>query len=186
MKQSQANRETRMPRFIPGGLLAAAVLLLSITPVRAQESASIQALATVVSSITIRGINNLNFQTVTPGIPKSVDKATVGFAGEWQVTGIASSQVTLTFDLPSELTDAISGEAMSIAFSSSDASYDDGSGGGQTAPVGVVNPNGPSTANIGSGGTLDVWIGGTVQPAVSQTGGSYGADITLTVAYTGS
>lgn len=175
-----------MPRIILSGVLAAAMLVSSFTPVCAQESASIQALATVVSSITIRGTNNLNFQSVTPGIPKFVDKAMVGFAGEWQVTGIASSEVTLSFELPTELTDQVSGGVMSISFSGSDASYDDGSGGGQTAPAGVVDPNGPSTANIGSGGTLDIWIGGTVQPSVSQTGGSYGADITLTVAYTGS
>jgi hypothetical protein len=49
-----------------------------------------------------------------------------------------------------------------------------------------LNPNGPSTMNIGAGGLISVWIGGAVLPLVSQTHGDYAADVILTVAYTGS
>ena len=74
-----------------------------------------------------------------------------------------------------------------IAFVNADAAYDDGSGGGQTAPAGELNPNGPSSPlNLSAAdGTIIVWIGGAVIPAVWQTGGDYTADIVLSAAYTG-
>lgn len=152
---------------------------------KAQESAAIQALATVVSSLHITGMNNLNFGTVTLGINKSVDKSTIGLAGEWEITGNPTAEITLDFTLPNRLLTADSSALMNIMFSSTDASYEDGTGGGQQAPVGVINPNGPNTLDIGAGGNMAVWIGGTVQPSISQTAGDYSADVVLSVAYTG-
>lgn len=152
----------------------------------AQERATIQALATVVSSLTVIGSNNLLFGTVTPGINKSVDKATIGFAGEWTITGSANAELNITFDLPDSLHTSDTLSAMYITFGAADASYDDGSGGGQTAPSGVLNPSGPAVLRLTASGEMHVWIGGSVHPRISQTGGDYAADIMLTVAYTGS
>lgn len=154
-------------------------------PAQAQERGTIQALATVISSLNVIGTNNLQFGTVTPGINKSVDKATVGFAGEWTVTGTSSAEIAVSFELPDSLATADSLSFMTIVFNGTDASYDDGTGTGQTGPAGVIDPNGPSTLNIGAGGTLTMWIGGTVVPGVSQTGGNYASDVVLLVAYTG-
>jgi hypothetical protein len=163
------------------------LLMLLIPAVTwAQERATIQATATVVSSLTVVGSNNLRFGSVTPGVNKSVDKATIGFAGEWEVTGTSSAELTVGFTLPDSLRTVDTVAAMRISFSSTDASYDDGTGGGQTAPAGTLNPNGPSTRRLGAGGQMNVWIGGTVHPSIAQTGGDYAADILLTVAYTGS
>lgn len=160
--------------------------LMAVTPTaQAQESGTIQALATVVSSLSVIGVSSLNFGTVLPGINKSVDKTDVGFAGEWLVTGWAWAEITIDFTLPTRLYTTDSTASLIISFSASDASYEDGTGGGQTAPAGILNPNGPGTQNIGAGGMFSVWIGGTVQPTISQTGGDYNADIVLTVAYTG-
>lgn len=152
---------------------------------KAQESGTIQAIATVVSSLRVTPVNNLNFGTILPGINKSVEKIDVGFAGEWSVTGTASAEITVDFTLPANLYTADSTAALMIGFSATDASYEDGTGGGQTAPAEVLNPNGPSVRDIGVGGTITIWIGGTVRPTISQTGGDYSADIVLTVAYTG-
>lgn len=170
------------------GLIAVFLCLFLILPggVWAQESGTIQAIATVVSSLQVIGLNNLNFGTVTPSINKSVSRVDVGFAGEWQVNGSASAQLTVDFTLPNFLYTADSSATMLIQFSSTDASYDDGTGGGQTIPLGTVDPNGPSVLVLGVGGSLWFWIGGTVLPTISQTGGDYSADIILTVAYTGS
>ena len=74
---------------------------------------------------------------------------------------------------------------MPIIFSNTDLSYDDGTGGGQAAPVGQINPNGPVTLDLGATGEMDLWIGGMVQPGLTQTGGDYSADVTMTVQYTG-
>lgn len=165
-----------------GALLIVAVLAASAS---AQERGTIQALATVISSLNVIGTNNLQFGTVTPGVNKSVNKNSVGFAGEWTITGTSNAEVTVDFELPVSLVTVDSLAFLNIIFSGTDASWDDGSGGGQTAPAGVIDPNGPSTLDIGVGGTLMVWVGGTVLPGVSQTGGDYANDVVLVVAYTG-
>ena len=166
-------------------LVFMAVALMLAGKSVAQEQAAIQALATVVSSLSITGTNNLQFGAVTPGVTKSVDKATIGFAGECLVTGESSAELTIDFSLPDTLRTADSLGAMRIDFSATDASYSDGTG-SQSTPTGSVNPNGPIVRRIGGGGTMTFWIGGTVYPRVSQTGGDYSAEILLTVAYTGS
>lgn len=166
--------------------LAAVVLLAGPPGIQAQESATIQALATVISSLSISGNNNLQFGTVTPGISKSVDKASPGFAGEWSIVGSVGAELTLDFTLPDSLLLIIdSTNGMPINFLSTDASYDDGSGGGQLSPSGVIDPNGFGTERLGAGGLMTIWIGGTVSPRVSQTGGNYAEDVILSVAYTG-
>jgi len=149
----------------------------------AQESATIQAVATVVSTLSITGSSNLDFGVVTPGVNKSVDKADVGPAGEFSISGITNAEITLDFTLPANLTSGVAN--LPTSFSSSDASWDDGTGGGQTAPAGVINPNIMNTLRIGAGGELTAWIGGRVSPTISQTGGNYTGNITLTIAYTG-
>jgi hypothetical protein len=167
-------------------LAAFLVIILAGTGAKAQESASIQALATVVSSLQIVGSNNLQFGTVTPGVNKSVDKSSIGFAGEWTVNGSAVAEITLTFTLPDSMYTVDSLAAMRIGFSSTDASYEDGTGAGQTAPAGVIDPNGPLARRLAADGSMFVWIGGQVFPRISQTGGAYAGEIVLTVAYTGS
>ena len=151
----------------------------------AQEYGTIQALATVVTSLSVIGSNNLQFGAVTPGINKSVDKSTVGSAGEWTVTGVANAEVTLDITLPDSLVTVDSLAFLRISFSNTDASYDDGTGSGQISPAGVLDPNNFATLRLGAGASLLVWIGGTVLPSISQTGGDYASDIVLTVAYTG-
>ena len=167
------------------GLIFVFLILLMTTGVQAQESATIQATATVLASIIITAEHDLIFGMVLPDVDKSVDKANIGFAGSWHVQGNAGSEISLDFTLPADLMHEDSTATLRIDFADTDASYDDGSGGGQTSPVGIVNPLGPSAYDLGVGGALDIWIGGTVRPTLSQTGGDYAADVRLTVAYTG-
>ena len=162
------------------------IFTLFALPVMAQETGTIQAIATVVSSLKVIEINNLNFGTIIPGVEKSVNKTDLGFAGEWQVTGDPIAELSVDFLLPEYLYTSDSSASLLVNFNSTDAAYDDGTGDGQINPAGSLNPNGPSVLNIGSEGSLSIWIGGTVQPSVSQTGGDYSADVILVVAYTGS
>ena len=159
-------------------------LIAPVQQIQAQESGSIQAVATVLSALTVTGTNDLNFGNVTPGTPVTVDKATVGDAGEFSVTGSPAAEVTLDFTLPDSLRTA-GGDAMDVVFATTDASYDDGTGGGQTAPAAVINPLITETTNIGGGGDITIWVGGQVDPGPSQTGGAYAGTITLTVTLTG-
>ncbi len=169
-------------------LFAGFFVLATAPETKAQESGTIQAIATVISGLRVDGNRDLNFGSVMPGVNKSVDKQTDGtFAGQWTITGTPSSEVTIDFVLPTYMYTVDSIASLPINFGNSDAAYDDGTGGGQTAPAGELNPNGPSAPkDLGAiDGTIIVWIGGTVVPAVWQTGGDYTGDIVLTAAYTG-
>jgi len=160
-------------------------ILGSVSPVQAQESATIQALASVVTTLSIIGTSALQFGQVSPGVNKSVDKTQIGDAGEWSITGIASDEISLIFTLPDSLLHASGIIGMPITFVFSDASFDDGTG-SQAAPTGVLDPNAYNAERIGVGGTMSVWIGGTVLPRIGQAGGNYSSDVMLTVTYTGS
>ena len=92
----------------------------------------------------------------------------------------------MSFILPDSLQHVTSHVGINIGFSAIDVSFDDGTGGGQVAPSGVLNPNAGNAERLGPTGVMTVWIGGTVYPSVSQSGGNYASDVELTVAYTGS
>lgn len=164
------------------GVLVVLCLCLWAAGTSAQEVATIQATANVITGLGLAGNNNLQFGDVTPGVDKAVDKTSLAFAGEFFVTGDPLQSVTLTFDLPAALDHATVAATLPITFSSTDASYEDGTGGGQEFPAGEFNPSAPDPIAIGADGTLSIWIGGTVMPNIAQIGGSYAADIMLTVA----
>ncbi len=167
-------------------ILFAAILLIGAVPAaQAQESASISATATVLPSMSVVGDNNLIFGTVLPDVDKSVNKATSGFAGAFHVQGTSGAEISVDFVLPANLYTSDSSSTMTIAFVDTDASYDDETGGGQSSPTGVIDPRGLTTLNLGGTGAMDVWLGGTVRPAITQTGGDYAADVTITITYTG-
>jgi len=165
-------------------LATLSIIMLAVPCLKAQESASIKATATVLPAMRVMGIHDLMFETVIPGANKSVDKATIGRAGEFEITGHDSAEISIDLELPQYIY-RDSTASMRISFNSTDASYDDGSGGGQSSPVGIFNPNGPTTLRLGDTGQMSIWIGGTVYPTITQTGGDYSADITLTASYTG-
>ncbi|MCK4632885.1 MAG: hypothetical protein KAT79_06405 [candidate division Zixibacteria bacterium] len=172
----------RFGRALLSGLI---LLVLFSGSVSAQEIGTIQATANVLQALVVRGLNNLEFGVVTPGINKTVDKGDVGPAGEWDITGPPTVEVLLDFDLPDSLIHEDSIYGMQVVFSTTDVSYDDGTGGGQTAPVGIINPHALELADLGIGGVMNLWIGGTVMPRLTQTGGYYTADVVLTVTLTG-
>ncbi len=146
--------------------------------VAAQESATIQATATVVSSLTVTGSVNLQFDNVTPGVNKAVDKTTVGKAGEWTVSAGNGAEVTLDFTLPANL--ASGGNNMPITFSTTDGGY----GANQATPT-AINPAVVTTTNMDGSGALTIWIGGTAEPGAGQSGGAYAGDVELIVTLTG-
>lgn len=167
-------------------MLIAAGLVLSVAEeTTAQEVATIQATATVVSSLTIVGSQGLVFGTVTPGTPASVATSAVGFAGQFDLTGSVSAELQLTFTLPSVLTESGSGSTMPVSFSSTDVSYANQVADNQSSPSGTIDPNGPNAIRLSATGSMFVWVGGTVSPGISQTGGNYTQDVLLTVVYTG-
>ncbi|MFH2035437.1 MAG: hypothetical protein ABIJ45_03460 [Candidatus Zixiibacteriota bacterium] len=165
--------------------LALFLIFASVQSAQAQEYGTIQATATVIAGVAVIGEHDLIFGTVLPDFDKTVDKADIGFAGEWSVQGENGAEITVDVTLPNNLMHQDSVATMPISFNNTDLAYDDGTGGGQAAPVAEINPNGPNTLNLGATGQMSLWIGGTTHPGITQTGGDYAADITLTVQYTG-
>jgi len=174
-------------RLAKAAALIVMAIIIAAAPaaVSAQEVGIIQATATVVSGLTVIPSHNLEFGIVTPGVNRSIDKTQVGFAGEWTINGQSSAAGNVKVNVTSALDHASTAAVMPVLFNSTDASYDDETGGGQTSPTAAINPALISTVNLGAGGSLMVWIGGQANPTVSQSGGSYSGDIELTVTLTG-
>jgi hypothetical protein len=151
-------------------------LALAVPRVEAQvNNAAINATATVQTPINVAAAANLDFQTVLPGVAKSV-AVTDPTAGRWDVTGQASAPVSLNFTLPSNL--ASGGNLMPIG------SYT-GNHNTTASPTGTsFTPSGtPTAAALSAGGELFVYIGATVSPTTNQAAGVYTAAVTLTVLY---
>ncbi|MGD9522886.1 MAG: DUF4402 domain-containing protein [Gemmatimonadales bacterium] len=155
--------------------MLAAAMLLGAGAVSAQ-SASITARANVFTPLVVTGAQDLDFQNVFPGAAKTVGVAAPS-AGRFDITGQANAPVSLTFALPTNLTN-----------------------GGNTLPIGswtgcrnatntatactTLTPSATATnASFGAAGTMFVFVGGTVTPAPSQSAGVYTGTVQLTVAY---
>jgi hypothetical protein len=115
---------------------------------------------------------------VFPGVAKSVAPADAR-AGTWSVTGAPAAEVALSFALPGNLVSG--GNNLPISFGAGDGGYDTSN----AAPSSTFDPGSGATTNLSGTGSLWVWIGGTVTPAVNQPAGVYTNTITLTVDYTG-
>lgn len=126
---------------------------------------------------------DLVFGYVYPGVPKEIDKTTAGSAAEFVITGTAGDEVSITFTLPSYMSQ--NGYTMQILFPQTSCALDSSAAPDQsTPPVDGLNPYHVITYRLGSTG-LTVWLGGKVIPRLVQPPGDYTADIVLTVAYTG-
>ena len=85
--------------------LAVLALVIGASAVQAQtNNASITATASVQTPINVVGAQQLNFGNVFPGVNKTVAATDLTNAGRFDVTGQASTPVTLSFTLPASLT----------------------------------------------------------------------------------
>ena len=135
-------------------------------------------------AITVTALRDLNFGTVLKGVPTSVLPSNAA-AGAWQVQGDKNAQVTITFTLPTVLTNiqALPGSTMPISFGAASALWNRG-----TNSVVGATPFDPSAVTTGKLGPpanpfIYLWIGGTVSPAVTAKPGIYTGTIVVSVAY---
>lgn len=154
----------------------AAGFSLGAATLEAQTSATIQATATVLSAVTVAAGTDLVFGNVTPGVNKTVAIADAG-AGRFDVTKAASQGVTLSFTLPTDLSDGVNNLPI--------GSW---TGGWNTSatPAGatafVPSAGGTNTAAT-AGTSIVVYVGATVSPAAAQVAGNYTGDVTMSVVY---
>ncbi len=157
--------------------LVVASLVLTGTALQAQtNNASITATASVQTPINVVGAQQLSFGNVFPGVNKTVAATDLTNAGRFDVTGQASTPVTLSFTLPATLSSG--GNTMPIvSFTGEYALVATQVGGFLFAPAAGANPT------LSGTGALFVWVGAQVQPATNQVAGVYTASITMTVVY---
>jgi hypothetical protein len=167
-------------------LLAAALILALATRAVAQGgSGSFTADAVVVTvGMTIATIQDLNFGTVPKGVATTVAPAGAT-AGQWQITGSSNAFVTIAFTLPTVLTNiqALPGSTMPITFGLASALWRRAN----NNPAGAT-PFSPALGTVGRFGppanpTVNIWIGGTVNPAAAAKPGIYQGTIILSLTY---
>lgn len=135
-------------------------------------------------AITVTSLRNLTFGTVLKGVPTSVLPSNAA-AGAWQVQGDKNAQVTITFTLPTVLTNiqALPGSTMPISFGAASALWNRGT----NSVVGATpfDPGSGTTGRIGPPPNpfIYLWIGGTVSPAANAKPGIYTGTIVVSVAY---
>lgn len=169
-----------------GALLLVASLLTAPGWAAAQAgSASIPAEAVVVTvGMTMTTLRDLAFGTVTKGVATTVLPTAAG-AGAWEVTGNANAFVSIAFTLPAQLTNiqALPGSTMPITFGATSAIWrratNDPAGGNAFAPAGGATGRFGPPANP----TLYLWIGGTVNPALTAKPGIYQGTVILSLTY---
>jgi spore coat protein U-like protein len=141
------------------------------------NNASITATASVQTPINVTGAQQLNFGNVFPGVNKTVAATDLANAGRFDVTGQASTPVTMSFTLPATLSSA--GNTLPIGTYTGIRADNSA----QTIGVAAFTPGASNAATLSGAGALFVWVGAQVQPATNQAAGTYTGTITLTVVY---
>ena len=156
--------------------LVAAGLTVGAATAEAQNSATIQATATVLSALQVTEGQDLTFGNVTPGVAKTVAIADAG-AGRFDIVKAATSGVTLSFTLPANLTSG----ANSLPIGTWSGGYNT-----TQTPTGATtftpSAGGFNTA-VTPGTELYVYVGATVSPGAAQAAGAYSGDVTMSVVY---
>jgi len=156
--------------------LVAAALVLTGTLQAQTNNASITATASVQTPINVVGAQQLNFGNVFPGVNKTIAATDLANAGRFDVTGQASTPVTLSFTLPATLSSG--GNTMPIvSYTGVHALLVTQAGGVAFSPVAGATPT------LSGTGALFVWVGAQVQPATNQVAGVYTGSIVMTVVY---
>lgn len=157
--------------------LVVAALVLTGTALQAQtNNASITATASVQTPINVVGAQQLNFGNAFPGVNKTIAATDLANSGRFDVTGQASTPVSLSFTLPATL--ANGGNTMPIVnYTGIHALLNTQAGGV------AFTPSAGATTPLSATGAIFVWVGAQVQPATNQAAGVYTGSIVMTVVY---
>ena len=166
-------------------LFAGAVALFAVASNADAQSASIVATANVQTPLTVTKGYDLNFTTVFPGVAKTVSPATGGAASaaasQVTIAGQANAEVAVSFVLPTALSNG--GATMPLSFSAAAGCWNTAF---NQSGCTTYDPSLTLTQRLhATSGNMYVWLGGTVTPAANQVAGTYTANVTMNVAYTG-
>jgi len=175
---------TRVLRVFACGAIAAVIQW----PAHAYaQAASIDAVVEIsTTALSIATVQDLDFGTVIPGSPTTLNPRNAATAGEFEVHGARGAEIMVTFTLPSFL--VVGPHQMPISFGNTSGCHVPLLGGlrffcssfNPTVPLVTDIPNWGAPYNVRL-----FWLGGTVSPIPTQFPGLYRGVITLTAAYTG-
>mgnify|MGYP001439323239 CR=1 FL=1 len=124
------------------------------------------------------GTRNLTFGTVVPGVPTIVAPSDAVRSGQFQITGAVFRNVTISFTLPTVMNRiGIPAATMPISFLNNSALIT-----GLFASAQPFDPNTPQTFFLWFG-AYQIALGGRVAPSPTQLGGSYSANVVITVIF---
>lgn len=162
----------RIARFAAAAAFAALPALVQA------QSANVAANATVVAALTVTGSAPLAFGNVFQNVNKTV-AAIDATSGRFAITGFGTSQVQLTFTLPTNLLNG----ATTLPIDSWDVRTNGSSATAGSTALSVTSGTGVNTNLVA--GNLFVFVGGRVLPSVTQAAGTYTGSVVLAAAYTG-
>jgi hypothetical protein len=176
-------------------VLVAAMALLGSSMLSAQDVATGQVTATVVTPLTVTATSPLAFGIVYQGVPKSVSKNSVD-AAVFDISGQTNADLLLYLSLPEFLATSTGDDRMVVVFADNVCDIDTALAaqpGDPTSFAGGWQGEDPhdlmgvagGTPCLGDAGFCALYLGGKVVPTLDQTAGSYSGDIILTVAYDG-
>ena len=121
---------------------------------------------------------DLAFGLLTPGVPNQVLVSDAARRAEWLLTGRGNT--TVSFVLPTVM-QGPGGALLPLVFAAGDAAWmRQGAGGG--GGMQTEDPNTPFSVNVPNRQTVRLFLGGTAQPATTQTAGTYTATVTVIIA----
>lgn len=163
-----------------------ALLALAPSSAHAQSPTAVVAADAVVVTVgmTIATLRDLDFGSVIKGVATTL-QPTAATAGAWQVTGSPNAFVIISFTLPATLTNiqALPGSTMPISFNATSARWNRAN---NNAAAGT--PFNPATGTVGRLGpppnpNMYIWIGGTVNPALTAKPGIYQGTVIVSLVY---
>lgn len=155
---------------------------IGVTHAFAQETATATATAEVEAVLGVNADADLSFGTVSQGdvVRPELDS---GDAAQFLITGAEGEEVSVDFvGLPTELEDGA--ETIPLTFGADDAGWnttDDAAGATTYDPATQLTENLEATS-----GELFIWLTGEIEVGDPQPAGTYVADLTIEVSYTGS
>ena len=166
-----------MSKSMKFAVALAAAISLSAASAQAQFS-TINAKATVLQAITVTGAADLDFGSVLPGVQYVVQASSGANAGRFDLTGVPSANMNISFTLPATLT----GPGAPITVSNWSGCWNP-TAVGQAGCAGFTPSGGATPTTFNGSGLMSVYLGAEITPASLQTAGLYQGSVRLDAIY---
>lgn len=156
-------------------LLALSVVVATTAMAQSSVTGTAHVKVKILQGLSVTSVTDLDFGTITAAAGSQTISSTDNSAGEFEISGAPSADVSVTFTAPSQLS---SGSA-NIPFTAATPTYStSSSASGSTS----FNAATGGSATIGSDGKLYLFIGGQIDPT-NASAGSYSANYTAEISY---